>query len=553
LLSAEQKKINRSLKIMNSRFTLGLLLALSGTLSIPAQVPGIITYQGRVTAGGTNYNGTGYFKFALYNGINGQSLWSNNGTSVNGSEPTARVSAQVADGIFTVRLGDTTLVGMTLAIPASAFVNADLRLRIWFSAGEPVMTQLAPDQRLTSAGYALRADNVLDGAITSVQIADGAVGTADLANDAVITPKLANGSITTVKLADNSVTPTKIPDDSITGQKIAPNSITGEDIAEPLHLHDLRITGAGGLDRLQLTEENNSGVLYMNYGNIGRVLAASGTTDGGFLRLYDAQGGLSPAQTTVELGSSSLGGYVNVFQDNRSSGVIIQGQNGSTAGGAILLYRETGLGMVLRGSTSAGQGSLLTMYNGLGDATVVLDADASGRASFMQLLRADGSVGINLDADSAGEGRITTQVLEITGGSDFSENFDIQTPDAQPGMIVSIDPAHPGELAVSAHAYDHAVAGIVSGAGGVKPGMLMGQRGSKADGRHPVALTGRVYCLVDAGNGAVQPGDLITTSNTPGHGMKATDPARAQGAVIGKAMTGLASGQGLVLVLVSLQ
>jgi hypothetical protein len=59
--------------------------------------------------------------------------------------------------------------------------------------------------------------------------------------------------------------------------------------------------------------------------------------------------------------------------------------------------------------------------------------------------------------------------------------------------------------------------------------------------------------LVDADQGAIQPGDLITTSATPGHGMKVTDHALAQGAIIGKAMTSLATGKGLVLVLVSLQ
>ena len=66
-------------------------------------------------------------------------------------------------------------------------------------------------------------------------------------------------------------------------------------------------------------------------------------------------------------------------------------------------------------------------------------------------------------------------------------------------------------------------------------------------------MTGRVYCRADASAGAILPGDLLTTSDTPGHAMKATDHDRAQGAVIGKAMTGLKEGHGLVLVLVSLQ
>jgi hypothetical protein len=68
-----------------------------------------------------------------------------------------------------------------------------------------------------------------------------------------------------------------------------------------------------------------------------------------------------------------------------------------------------------------------------------------------------------------------------------------------------------------------------------------------------VALTGRVYCWADASNGPIEPGDLLTTSNTPGHAMKVANYAEAQGAIIGKAMTGLKEGKGLVMVLVTLQ
>jgi len=159
------------------------------------------------------------------------------------------------------------------------------------------------------------------------------------------------------------------------------------------------------------------------------------------------------------------------------------------------------------------------------------------------------------------DGKTSTRVLQITGGSDFAENFDVNAPtrlgsqvvQVEPGMVVSIDPANSGRLTLSTQAYDHRVAGIISGAGGVKPGMMMSQEGTLADGKHPVALTGRVYCWADASRGAIEPGDLLTTSVTPGHAMKATDPAKAQGAIIGKAMTELKSGRGLVLVLVTLQ
>ncbi len=159
-------------------------------------------------------------------------------------------------------------------------------------------------------------------------------------------------------------------------------------------------------------------------------------------------------------------------------------------------------------------------------------------------------------------GTVRAVIFHVNGGSDFAENFDVNvattsneamTQKVEAGMIVSIDPASPGKLQLSTQAYDRRVAGIISGAGGLKPGMVMGQEGTLADGKYPVALTGRVYCWVDASQGAIEPGDLLTTSSTPGHAMKAADAAMAQGAIIGKAMTGLKEGKGLVLVLVNLQ
>lgn len=115
-----------------------------------------------------------------------------------------------------------------------------------------------------------------------------------------------------------------------------------------------------------------------------------------------------------------------------------------------------------------------------------------------------------------------------------------------------IDPAHPGQLMPSSTAYDSKVAGIVSGAGGVNAGIRMGQEGVM-DGKHPIAMTGRVYVKCTAAGGKIKPGDLLTTSDLPGHAMKVSDRDRAGGATVGKAMSGLEEGTGLVLVLVNLQ
>lgn len=168
-----------------------------------------------------------------------------------------------------------------------------------------------------------------------------------------------------------------------------------------------------------------------------------------------------------------------------------------------------------------------------------------------------GDVGICTNTPSAKldvAGAIACDVLKIRGGADLAEPFDITTSaKIQQGMVLSIDPGAPGKLTLATRAYDHCVAGIASGAGGVNPGLILAQRGSVADGELPVALTGRVFCLVDANHGAVRPGDLLTTSYTPGHAMRVDDPIRAQGAILGKAMGNLESGRDLVLVLVTLQ
>ncbi len=151
-------------------------------------------------------------------------------------------------------------------------------------------------------------------------------------------------------------------------------------------------------------------------------------------------------------------------------------------------------------------------------------------------------------------------VLQITGGSDLAEpahvsDVGLGAEAIQPGMVVSIDPANPGKLVLATEAYDRKVAGVISGAGGVQPGMIMKQEGHPvSEGEHPIAMAGKVYvwCDADAG-GPIQPGDRLTTSATPGHAMKVTNNDKGIGAVVGKAMTELKQGKGLVLLLVQPQ
>jgi hypothetical protein len=169
---------------------------------------------------------------------------------------------------------------------------------------------------------------------------------------------------------------------------------------------------------------------------------------------------------------------------------------------------------------------------------------------------ATGNVGIGTSSPQYPldvNGRTRTSVLEITGGGDLAEPFEISESQPIPkGALVIIDEENPGQLKLSHQAYDKRVAGVVSGAGGINPGLTLTQQGVMEGGQN-VALSGRVYALATAANGPIKPGDLLTTSEIPGHAMKATDFVRWQGAVIGKAMSSLENGEGLVLVLVNLQ
>jgi hypothetical protein len=132
----------------------------------------------------------------------------------------------------------------------------------------------------------------------------------------------------------------------------------------------------------------------------------------------------------------------------------------------------------------------------------------------------------------------------LTGG-DYAEALSTKESEIAAGSVVVI--GADGNVRPCDRDYDSSVAGIVSGAGGVKPAIVL----DRHEGSAEVALIGKVWCRADADAAPIQPGDLLTTSSTIGHCRRVTEPERAFGAIIGKALSPLPGGKGLVRVLVS--
>lgn len=152
----------------------------------------------------------------------------------------------------------------------------------------------------------------------------------------------------------------------------------------------------------------------------------------------------------------------------------------------------------------------------------------------------------------AGDFRGNVKVLGdiLLSGADCAEQFDVPGEDSvEPGTVLVITEG--GGLRQSDTEYDTKVAGVVSGAGDYRPGMVLDQKRSSKR-RLSVALIGKVFCRVDGAHGRIATGDLLTTSPTPGHAMKANDPHRAFGAVLGKSLAPWDGGRGLIPTLVLL-
>jgi hypothetical protein len=176
------------------------------------------------------------------------------------------------------------------------------------------------------------------------------------------------------------------------------------------------------------------------------------------------------------------------------------------------------------------------------------------------VISADGNVGIgtvapqaklHVQGDMIATGNIIAYSDIVLQNADCAEEFAVKDVELiEPGTVMVL--GEEGSLCQSTQAYDKKVAGVISGAGDFKPGLVLDKQAGST-GRLALSLMGKAYCKVDAQYAAIEVGDLLTTSPTAGHAMKANDPLRAFGATIGKALRPLAEGKGLIPILVALQ
>jgi hypothetical protein len=255
----------------------------------------------------------------------------------------------------------------------------------------------------------------------------------------------------------------------------------------------------------------------------------------------------------VRIGGDGDDGQIRVFPSNVANGsspgkasIWLKGQTAylGIGGGPSSNSRDGDL--VLKGGVKKGPRITLSAQSGPQATSIIVGGlGASGQIYLVPLWESHNASNASIHLNGA-TGTITAANV------DCAEDFEIDdVSSVEPGTVMVI-----GEglrLRASDQAYDKRVAGIVSGAGDYRPGIILGRRPGGDSQKLPIALMGRVFCKVDADQSPVRVGDLLTTSAVRGHAMKVGDPARAFGAVIGKALGPLESGRGTIPVLVALQ
>jgi hypothetical protein len=293
-----------------------------------------------------------------------------------------------------------------------------------------------------------------------------------------------------------------------------------------------------GFDGVYVNSPGTNGVVVRKPGEDGvRVNSASGS---GFYASSPAVNGLrvgSSGGAGVYISWSGTSGVVVEAATNDGVDIISPGRHGfrvsSSGGDGVNIWQPRDDGVQV--DYPFDDGVVVTSPEGNG---VVVDRPGRDGIDVFNATR----YGVYADTDATYGFFTHDKIYAGDGYVDIAEHIDAAS-DVEPGDVVVIDPEHDERVVKSTQPYDSSVAGIIS----TDPALLIG----KPDSETPLALAGRVRCKVSAENGPIRRGDLLTTSGTPGHAMKATEPQL--GTILGKAMGELGSGTGVIVVLVTLQ
>ncbi|MGH2722206.1 MAG: hypothetical protein ACRDJO_11500 [Actinomycetota bacterium] len=296
----------------------------------------------------------------------------------------------------------------------------------------------------------------------------------------------------------------------------------------------------------------------------------------GIVEIQDAAGDptivLDGDQGDQAVGGSGQHGQVVVRDGANKERVKLDGGDGdiwvkSAAGNLLFHFDSTFAALYLGGQGNEGD---VVVRDGANKERVKLDGgdgdiwvkDAAGNLLFhfdstyaALYLGGKGNEGDLVVRNEAG-----AQTIKLDGGqgdiilsnADAAEDFEVaDAADRSAGTVMVL--SHDGTLEPCAGAYDRRVVGVVSGAGPYRPGIVLDRGEVQDDRRVPISVVGKVACRADANYGSIRVGDLLTTSPTAGCAMKASDPGRAFGSIIGKALSSLDEGEDLVKMLISLQ
>lgn len=523
---------------MKSRFSLSIfLLVLLPALPGQAQGPEVqsalttaFTYQGQLRQAGSPFSGTCDFQFSLWDD-------SASGTQIGATQTRGNVS--VARGLFTVQVdfgagvfrGDARWLGIKVRCPA----------------GSGTYTALSPRQALTAAPYALAlpglwtemnatSPNVIGGYSRNTVTA-GAYG-------ATISGGGANGS-------------TNLVTDIYGTVGGGANNRAGDGAAITSNAPYATVGGGNG--------NISSGVWAAVCGGESNTASGTGATvAGGQYNIASGYAATVPGGSDNRaFGDYSFAAGQNARANYKGSFVWADSTDAlfaSTANDQFAVRAAGGVRIVQGANSFVATASALQVEKASGgEAAWFYLTSAANNNPVMKLLKA--STASDFLAGVYKNGASETQKFHIDAngayhaGADFAESLPAAGGKAgyEPGDVLVISAEDAGAVEKSSKPCDTAVIGVYSTEPGFVGGVVQGPEDI------PVAILGIVPVKASAENGAIAPGDLLTTSATPGHSMKASPITLngvtfyPSGVLIGKAMEGLDTGTGVIRMLVSLQ